>query len=69
MGIRFRYIYDDIEYYSIGKSFIYNVSGSDHKSIIEIAKIISKIFKIKKSYSKFKLHKLKIYTKNLIEKI
>ena len=56
-----------------GKSFIYNVSGSDHKSIIEIAKIISKIFKNKKilfKKKKFKLHKLKIYnSKNLIEKI
>ena len=31
-----------------GKSFIYNVSGSDHKSIIQIAKIISKYFDNKK---------------------
>ena len=31
-----------------GKSSIYNVSGSDHKSIIQIAKIISKCFNNKK---------------------
>lgn len=31
-----------------GKSTIYNVSGSDHKSILEITKIISKIFNKKK---------------------
>lgn len=31
-----------------GKSMIYNVSGNDHKSILEITKIISKIFDNKK---------------------
>ena len=31
-----------------GKSSIYNVSGSDHKSIIQIAKIVSKYFNNKK---------------------
>ena len=31
-----------------GKSSIYNVSGSDHKSIIQVTKIISKIFNNKK---------------------
>lgn len=31
-----------------GKSMVYNVSGSDHKSILEITKIISKIFNNKK---------------------
>ena len=31
-----------------GKSMIYNVSGSDHKSILEVTKIISKIFNNKK---------------------
>jgi len=31
-----------------GKSYIYNVSGSDHKSIIQVAKIISKFFNNKK---------------------
>ena len=54
-----------------GKSFIYNVSGSDHKSIIEIAKIISKIFKNKKilfkkknlSYTNSKYTILKISSK------
>ena len=37
-----------------GKSSIYNVSGSDHKSILEIAKIISKIFNNKKIHIKNK---------------
>ena len=31
-----------------GKSSIYNVSGNDHKSIMQVAKIISKFFDNKK---------------------
>lgn len=54
-----------------GKSMIYNVSGSDHKSIIEIAKLISKIFNNKKiqinkknlSYTNSKYTTLKISSK------
>ena len=42
-----------------GKSSIYNISGSDHKSIIQITKIISKLFDNKKII--FKNKKL-IYT-------
>ncbi len=54
-----------------GKSFIYNVSGNDHKSILEITKIISKIFNNKKillkkknlSYTNSKYTILKISSK------
>ena len=54
-----------------GKSSIYNVSGSDHKSILEIAKTISKIFNNKKiqiknkdlSYINSKYTTLKISSK------
>ena len=31
-----------------GKSMIYNVSGNDHKSIMDVAKVISKLFNNKK---------------------
>lgn len=54
-----------------GKSLIYNVSGKNHKSIIEITRIISKIFKNKKivikkknlDYTNFKPTTLKISSK------
>ena len=57
-----------------GKSMIYNVSGNDHKSIMDVAKVISKLFNNKKiliknkklSYTNSNYTVLKISSKKYI---